>query len=126
MGGGDWCSSLSHRALLLTPKGVWLFTAAPHVEGQLMCTVDVKTEVVVEAKEVGMAQWFGENVYNVVERSNLSNTEFPIVDHVPNVVEFYLNVLHMWVEHMVFCEAGGCIIVTIQRGQSGFGEAKAI
>ena len=100
--------------------------AAPHVKGWSWCTGDAETKVVAETKEVSTVQWFGENVCNVVTRPNSSNSEFPIMDHIANVVEFHSNVFHMGMEYVVLCETGGCIVVAMKGGRSGFREAEAI
>ena len=47
-------------------EGIRLFAAAPHVKGQLLCTSDAETEVVVEMKKVSTVEWFGEDICNVV------------------------------------------------------------
>jgi len=106
--------------------GIRLFAAPPHVKGQSLRTGDAETEVVAEMKEVSTVQWFGEDVCNVVARPNSSNSEFPVMDHIANVVEFHTDVFHMGMEYVVLCEMGGCVVVAMKGGRSGFGEAEAI
>ena len=114
------------RVLLLTTKGVRLFTAPPHVKGQLSHTCDTEAKVVAESEEVSTVERLREDVCDVVAGPDLSNFEFPLVDHIVNVVELHPNVLHMGVKNMVFCEAGGGVIVTMKGGRGGCREAEAI
>jgi len=118
--------SLPQRVLLLTTKGIRLFTTPPYVKGWLSRTCDTEAKVVAESEEVSAVEQLGEDVCDVVAGPDSSNFEFPLVDHIVNVVEFHPNVLHMGVKNVVFCEVGGGVVVAMKGGRGGCREAEAI
>ena len=112
-----WCSFLYwHARLLLRCETVH---ESVHSRG-------TETKVAMKANKVILGKWLCEDVCNIVNGLDISNSKFVIGYQIMDSVVLDTNMLYLWVPNVVFSQTTSSVIVVVadrfqppHRGSSG-------
>jgi hypothetical protein len=77
-----------------------------------------------QALEIAAGKGLGEDVHGVVCRTHLSEGNRALLNHLADIVEFYMDVFDIGMASVVLGQAPGSIIVAQERHGSEWGETE--